>query len=86
MAIVTNGKIARTHYRIAERLLEHTLLRVTLDTGRTHQIRVHMAHLHHPIAGDQTYGKLRLPKGASEAIKQQLRSFKRCFTCTAIGF
>ncbi len=77
MAVVTNGKNARTHYRIAERLFEHTLLRVTLDTGRTHQIRVHMAYLHHPIVGDQTYGKLRLPKGASENIKQRLANFKR---------
>jgi len=77
MAVVSNGKLAHTHYRIAERLAYHTLLNVTLETGRTHQIRVHMAHLKHPLVGDQTYGKLRLPKGASETIRQCLQNFKR---------
>ena len=77
MAVVSKGKAALTHYRIAERLADHTLLRVTLETGRTHQIRVHLAHLHHPIVGDQTYGKLRLPKGASENVRQYLRHFRR---------
>ena len=77
MAVVVNGKPACTHYRITERLDEHTLLRVTLETGRTHQIRIHLAHINHSIVGDQTYGKLCLPKGASENVKQQLRNFKR---------
>lgn len=77
MAVVSGGKTARTHYRISERFAEHTLLRVTLDSGRTHQIRVHLAHTHHPIVGDPLYGKLRLPKGSSTYLKQQLQQFKR---------
>ncbi|TDY01183.1 23S rRNA pseudouridine(1911/1915/1917) synthase RluD [Thiohalophilus thiocyanatoxydans] len=78
MAVVQNGKPAITHYRIAQRFRAHTGLRVTLETGRTHQIRVHMAHIHHPLVGDPTYGgRLRLPKGASETLAETLRGFKR---------
>ena len=50
------GKIAITHYKVIKRLKNHTLLSLTLDTGRTHQIRVHMAHIGHPLAGDDMYG------------------------------
>ncbi len=77
MAVVPRGKTARTHYRIIERFAEQTLLRVTLESGRTHQIRVHMAHIHHPLVGDPTYGKRRFPKKSSENLKQQLRQSKR---------
>lgn len=77
MAVVANGKLAITHYRIAQRFKHHTLLNVQLDTGRTHQIRVHMAHINHPIVGDQSYGHLRLPKKASDLLRDSLRSFKR---------
>lgn len=78
MAVVQNGKPARTHYRINERFRIHTLLDVQLETGRTHQIRVHMAHIHFPIVGDPVYaGRLKLPKAASEATIQALRTFPR---------
>lgn len=77
-AVVSSGKPAVTHYRVLERFRAHTYLRVQLETGRTHQIRVHMAHIRHPIVGDSEYmGRLRLPAGATEALKQALRDFPR---------
>jgi len=78
MAVVTKGKPAVTHYRVSERYRGHTRIRVQLETGRTHQIRVHMAHIGYPIAGDQTYsGRPRIPKGASQALVEVLRDLKR---------
>ncbi|NJD07447.1 MAG: 23S rRNA pseudouridine(1911/1915/1917) synthase RluD [Methylococcaceae bacterium] len=72
------GKPSVTHYRIAERLAGHTLLRVKLETGRTHQIRVHMAHIHHPLAGDPVYGgRLKLPAGGNPELAEALRRFRR---------
>jgi 23S rRNA pseudouridine1911/1915/1917 synthase len=78
MAVMDTGKIAVTHYRIMERYRAHTRVKVQLETGRTHQIRVHMAHIHHPLLGDQIYnGRLQLPKGATPELVEQLRKFKR---------
>lgn len=78
MGVREDGKDAVTHYRLRERFRAHTALECRLETGRTHQIRVHMAHLKHPIVGDQLYGgSLRLPKGASEPLIEALRGFKR---------
>jgi len=78
MAINPMGKDAVTHYRVIERYREHSLIRCRLETGRTHQIRVHMASIHYPLVGDPVYGKrLRLPKGGSEKMVQVLRDFKR---------
>ena len=72
------GKDAVTHYRVIERFRAHTHVRVQLETGRTHQIRVHMAHIGYPLLGDQVYaGRLRLPKGASQTLIDALRDFKR---------
>jgi 23S rRNA pseudouridine1911/1915/1917 synthase len=59
MAVVSSGRQARTTYEAIERFKEHTLLRVMLDTGRTHQIRVHMSHIGHPVVGDPVYGRRR---------------------------
>ncbi len=78
MAVVSGGKPAVSHYRIEERFVGHTLLRVSLETGRTHQIRVHMSHLRHPIVGDPVYGgRLRLPPAAGASLTELLRGFNR---------
>lgn len=78
MAVRDDGRPAVTHYRIAERFPAHTRLRCTLETGRTHQIRVHMAHIRHPLVGDPAYGaRMRLPKGATDAVIEALRGFRR---------
>ena len=74
MAVVAGGKPALTHYRVVQRFRAHTLIRVQLETGRTHQIRVHMAHVHCPVVGDPVYGgRLRLPKGATEPLRSALQ-------------
>ena len=73
-----DGKHAVTHYRLRERFRAHTLIQCNLETGRTHQIRVHLAHISHPLVGDPLYsGGLRLPKGASAELVAALRSFRR---------
>lgn len=77
MAVVDLGKPAVTHYRIIEKFKAHTHLRIQLETGRTHQIRVHMAHIHHPIVGDKVYGRLRLPPNASETLRNAIQTFPR---------
>ena len=78
MAVVSGGKEAVTHYRVEERYRAHTLVRVQLETGRTHQIRVHMAHQHIPVLGDPAYGgRLRMPKGADAAFRDLLSGFRR---------
>lgn len=76
MAVTSSGKTAVTHYRVIEKFRTHTWLKVQLETGRTHQIRVHMAHINHPIVGDKTYGgRLKLPPQANETLIQTLRAF-----------
>jgi len=78
MAVTDRGRPAITHYRVRRRFLAHTHIRVHLETGRTHQIRVHMTHIGHPLVGDPTYGgRLSIPKGASTALAEVLRGFKR---------
>lgn len=78
MAVVPGGKPAVTHYRLLERFAAHTLVRCKLESGRTHQIRVHMAHVRHPLVGDPAYGgRLRLPKGTTEELRQVLAGFGR---------
>ena len=73
-----DGKRAVTHYRLRERFRAHSLLQCQLETGRTHQIRVHMAHINHPLLGDPMYGGgLKLPKGASPELIAELRGFRR---------
>jgi len=78
MAVRDDGKDAVTHYRLRERFRAHTALECRLETGRTHQIRVHMQHQRHPIVGDPLYGgPLKLPKGANEALAATLRGLGR---------
>ncbi|MGI2937231.1 23S rRNA pseudouridine(1911/1915/1917) synthase RluD [Vibrio diabolicus] len=78
MAVAPMGKPAVTHYRVAERFREHTRIRLRLETGRTHQIRVHMSYLQHPLLGDIAYGgRARIPTGASEELTAMIRGFDR---------
>jgi len=78
MAVRENGREAVTHYRLLERFREHSHIKVQLETGRTHQIRVHMSHIRHPIVGDPVYaGRQRVPAGAQADLLAYLQSFKR---------
>ncbi|QXO17916.1 MULTISPECIES: 23S rRNA pseudouridine(1911/1915/1917) synthase RluD [Vibrio] len=78
MAVSPLGKPAVTHYRVAEHFREHTRIRLRLETGRTHQIRVHMSYLQHPLLGDSAYGgRARIPKGATEELTAMIRGFDR---------
>lgn len=77
-AVTDGGKEAITHYRVEERFAHHTLLRVALETGRTHQIRVHLSWKHMPIVGDQVYGgRPRIPAGMTETERSAIQHFPR---------
>jgi 23S rRNA pseudouridine1911/1915/1917 synthase len=78
MCVRDDGKPAITHYRVIKRYREHTYVQLKLESGRTHQIRVHMQHIRHPIVGDPVYGgRQRIPPRAEQELISQLRSFKR---------
>ena len=78
MAVKSNGKIAVTHYRVINRFARHTHLKVILETGRTHQIRVHMAHIVHPIVGDPNYNNItKISEKLHPLLRQKIESFKR---------
>lgn len=78
MAVTRRGKPAISRYRVIKRYRAHTSLRIELDTGRTHQIRVHLGHAGYPLVGDPVYGgRLRIPKDASQAFASTLRGFRR---------
>ena len=78
MAVNEKGKPAITHYRVSERYRLHTKLTVKLETGRTHQIRVHMAYINHPLLGDPVYGgRFKIPAASDEAFVESLKGFRR---------
>ncbi|SFT63726.1 23S rRNA pseudouridine1911/1915/1917 synthase [Pseudomonas marincola] len=78
MAVTDGGKPATSHYRVLERFRSHTHTRVKLETGRTHQIRVHMSHVGYPLVGDPVYaGRFRIPPAASPTLVQSLKEFPR---------
>ena len=78
MAVVNNGKPAVTHYRVIARYQSHTHVKVTLETGRTHQIRVHFRHINHPLVGDRTYNPRRnTPANINDELKHTLQQFQR---------
>lgn len=77
MAVIRSGKDAITHFRVLEKFRAHTYIKVNLETGRTHQIRVHMAHSHYPLLGDATYNhRIYLPAGASSELLKELQGFR----------
>jgi len=77
-AVIETGKDAITHYRVIDRFAHHTHVKCILETGRTHQIRVHMSYIDHPLIADSMYGgKIRFPKKADEKLKQALKGFNR---------
>ena len=78
MAILPGGRDAVTHYNVKERFRDFTRVQAQLETGRTHQIRVHFSYIGHGLAGDQVYmNRVRIPAGASELLIETLRGFKR---------
>jgi 23S rRNA pseudouridine1911/1915/1917 synthase len=88
MAVRVSGRPAVTHYRVVERFRAHTYLRVKLETGRTHQIRLHLSHIKYPIIGDPVYGgRFGLPRGATQSLIDTLRGFKRqALHAAVLGF
>lgn len=88
MSVQSDGKPATSHYRVVERFAAHTWVKVSLETGRTHQIRVHFAWKQHPLVGDRVYGgRLSLPAGATDELVQALRTFRRQALCaTTLAF
>ncbi len=78
MAVRQGGREAVTHFRVIERFRGHTWVRVTLETGRTHQIRLHLSHAGYPLVGDPVYGRrLAIPRAAAPALAQALHGFRR---------
>ncbi len=78
MAVVASGKPAITHYRVIQRYRAHTHIRINLETGRTHQIRVHLTYKQYPLVGDNVYGgRLQIPPNSNDVFKETLRTFSR---------
>jgi 23S rRNA pseudouridine1911/1915/1917 synthase len=88
MAVRESGRPAVTHYRVLERFRAHTYISVKLETGRTHQIRLHLSHLKYPIVGDPVYGgRFAQPRDAAREFVATLRAFKRqALHAASLGF
>jgi 23S rRNA pseudouridine1911/1915/1917 synthase len=88
MTVTDSGKHAVTHYRVVTRFRGHTHITCKLETGRTHQIRVHMAHIRYPLLGDPVYGgRLKLPKNTDEAFRTVVQGFRRqALHAATLGF
>ena len=88
MAVRESGRPAVTHYRVLERFRAHTYLSVQLETGRTHQIRLHLSHQKYPVVGDPVYGgRFAQPRGAAPELVDTLRAFKRqALHAASLGF
>ena len=78
MAVTDSGKPAVTHYRVLARFAAHSFIACRLESGRTHQIRVHLTWRQHPLIGDPVYGgRLKIPQGAEQQLVDELKGFKR---------
>ena len=78
MAVVDSGKNAITHFQVDRKFRHYTKIKLQLETGRTHQIRVHMAHINYPLIGDTVYGgRARIPAGVDEALREVIHGFRR---------
>ncbi len=78
MAVLERGKPAITHFQVARKFAHYSLIKVQLETGRTHQIRVHLAHISHPLLGDPVYaGRVQLPAGIDPSLETVIRDFRR---------
>jgi 23S rRNA pseudouridine1911/1915/1917 synthase len=78
MSVQERGKPAVTHFQVIRKFRHYSLLRLQLETGRTHQIRVHMAHINYPLLGDPAYGgRARIPAGVDDELIERIRNFKR---------
>jgi 23S rRNA pseudouridine1911/1915/1917 synthase len=77
MAVLNGGREAVTHYKVKQHFQHFSLIEAQLETGRTHQIRVHFSHIGHPLVGDQTYARLKLPRAATPQLTEALQQFKR---------
>lgn len=78
MAVVSRGKVAITHYKVMQTFTDFSLVEVSLETGRTHQIRVHMAFIKHPLVADPIYAKkVKLPKNMSAQVEEAIKKLNR---------
>jgi 23S rRNA pseudouridine1911/1915/1917 synthase len=77
MAVIDSGKPSKTHYRILEKFIHYSYIEITLETGRTHQIRVHLAYMKHPVVGDPVYGKQRIFPELCEPLRKKIHDFNR---------
>ena len=83
MSVDSNGKDAVTHYRVIKRFRAHTHIKIKLETGRTHQIRVHFSYKRNALLGDPLYSRLMIPEACSKGLEESIREFKRQALCAS---